>query len=119
MIIFRTFYNKKTFDYLKKYLFTTYQGQPNKIQIESDYSFIFVDDSRKREIGNYRILEIAKSEKTRIRLLPDTKTIGFWERIISISVDGFDNNSIRIVTNKSLVEIHKTNDTEHQKITEF
>ena len=118
MIIFRTFYSKKTFDFVKKYLFTSYQGQPKKVQIESDYSFV-LSNCGKSEILDYRVLEIAKLDKIAIRVLQDTATIGIWNKVLSLSLDGDNYNTIRIGTNRNLVEIIKTDNTEHQKITEF
>ena len=118
MIIFRAFYGKKPFEYVKKYLFTTYQGQPKKIQIESDYSFV-LSNCGNNEIMNYHVLEIAKMEKIAIRVLADTKTIGSWEKVISLSLDGNNYNTIRIGTNKDLVEIIRTDDVVHQRIMEY
>lgn len=118
MIIFRTFYCKKTFDFVKKYLFTSYKNQPERIQIESDYSFV-LSNRGNQEILDYRVLEIAKSDEITIRLLPNTKSVGGWFKVLSISLDGIDYRSIHISTNKQLIEINKTDDVNHQIIKEY
>lgn len=103
---------------MKKFLFTTYKGQPQMIQIDSDYAFI-LSNWKNKEIINYRVLEIAKTNEFAIRILPDTQSIGRWYEILSISLSGIEYRSIHINTKEHMIEINRTDDENHQLIKEY
>lgn len=104
MIEYRTFYAFKTFENVKKYLFSTYPSQPKTMSIVSEYCFLSSENGRK-ELSNIHILEISKKDGIRLRLLPNERSIGGWATIDSMIVQGIDYNSLIIGTKRNNVKI--------------
>lgn len=108
LVIYRAWYNKKTFEKVKQYVFTAYPTQPLTMIIESDYCFVSADDG-KRNTTTYHIMEITKKENTnKIRLLENDHSIGFWETIISMGLQGLEYNSLVLGTKKNLYKIERS-----------
>lgn len=74
--------------------------------IESDYCFTSSDDGNKNPTP-YRILEISKKENIRIRLLENDHSIGFWETINSMGLQGLEYNSMILGTKRNNFKIEK------------
>lgn len=90
--------------------------------IESDYCFVSWNDGIKT-LTTYKILEIIKNETVKIRLLENDHSIGFWETIISMSLQGLEYNSLVLGSKKNTFKIDRSDlmypDTQKIRFSDF
>lgn len=111
------YYSKKTFDLLKRYVFSNYPTQPQVLMIESVYSF-GVNLEAEKNTTPYHILEISKKDDVKLRILEDDHSIGFWQKITSMSIEGLDYDLMVLGTKAMAVRIFcsKTMESDKQTI---
>lgn len=108
------YYSRNTFDLLKKYVFSSYPSQPQEILIESVYAFAINDDVEKRTTS-YHILEISKKEGVKLRILENDHSIGFWQKVTSMSIQGLDYDLLILSTKDMAIRIHCSRSMEADK----
>lgn len=112
----RCFYSRKTFDCLKKYVFSTYELQPKIMIIESDYHFALYNNGQKT-LTPYRLVEIEKKDHAKIRILENDHSIGFWENIESMGIQGLDYSTLILSTKKNAYHFIRSESMESGKQT--
>lgn len=100
-------YSRKTFENLKKYLVSSYPTQPMVLSIVSDYCLVSSEDGTKSSTA-YHVLEISKKDGIKLRLLEDEHTIGGWDKIESILLQGRDYEWLIIGTKKFTIKIFRS-----------
>lgn len=105
MQTYRCFYSRKAFDNLKKYIFSNYPTQPLVMSIDSMYCFVSNLDG-KRTTTNLHVLEITKIDTIpKIRLLENDRSIGAWNKIESVNLQGLDLNTLIIGANALTIRV--------------
>lgn len=122
MVQFHTFYSKKTFENLNKFVFTSYPTQPRRMHIESIYSLVATNDG-KRELTQYHIIEILKENRVKIRILKDERSIGFWEPIETMRLEGMDYKTLCLGTKENIFRFDRSdfmdNSSQMIKLSDF
>ncbi len=97
---------KTNFEILSRFLLSKFKGQVERIILESSQPFIIIDDEKSS--FEYHVLDMKKDDREKIRILPDSKTIGRWLKIMSINCIGTTYKTIHIRTDSYNVLIEST-----------
>lgn len=100
-------YSKKTFENLKKFVFSNYPTQPMIMSIISDYCLVSAE-GKEHTSTSYHLLEISKKEGIRLRLLQDERSVGKWDKIDSMAVQGLDLEWIVLSTKEYIIKIFRS-----------
>lgn len=100
-------YSKKTFENLKKYIFSNYPSQPMVMSIVSDYCLTSSEDGNHTSTA-YHLLEISKKEGLKLRLLQDDRSVGGWNKIDSMAIQGLNYEWIILNTKKFTIKIFRS-----------
>lgn len=110
------YYSKKAFDILKRYVFSNYPNQPRILSIESMYSFAVNLDVEKRTT-TFHLLEISKDNDVKLRILEDDHSVGCWQKIISMMIEGLDYNVMILGTKDLAVKVFRDDGMDSDKQT--
>ena len=109
---------KPNFETLSRFLLSRFKGQVERMILESSQPFIIIDDDD-RSSFEYHVLDMKKDDREKIRILPDSKTIGRWLKILSIDCIGTTYKTIHIRTDSYRIQIETTDKNINQSLTGY
>lgn len=101
---------------MKGFVFSNYPNQPRILTIESVYTFAVNLDTEKRTT-TYHVLEISKDNDVKLRILENDHSVGCWQKVSSMMLEGLDYNVMILGTKEMAVKVFRADKMESDKQT--